>query len=87
KIVGETMIKDYHFYEILTVRRGRQKLREKEIKYGRYLLRENSETFRQCWQIKLEKLQKIKDGLTAGHPDINKIDEEIKEIKAVLQAR
>ena len=87
KIVGETMIKDYHFYEILTVRRGRQKLREKEIKYGRYLLRENSETFRQCWQIKLEKLQKIKDGLTASHPDIDKIDEEIKEIKAVLKAR
>ena len=72
-IANELMIKDYKYYEILTVENGYQPLTEDEIVYGPVLLRERSPEFTAYYTEKIEKLGKVLAAITPDHPDYEEV--------------
>ena len=83
-IENELMIKDYKYYEILTVREGEMKLDEMQIRFGPLLLKEQSKTFRECYNQRVEKLEDIIKTLPENHEDIGKLEEQIEIIRKAL---
>ncbi|MBO4622720.1 MAG: tRNA (adenine(22)-N(1))-methyltransferase TrmK [Bacilli bacterium] len=76
KIVSEKIIEeDSMFYEIIVLEKGKMELNPKEIKYGPLLLKNKDEMFIKKWTNQLNIYINKKT---------NKLDEEIKEIKDVL---
>ena len=83
-IEDELMIKDYKYYEILIVREGEMKLDEMQIRFGPVLLTEQSRTFRDCYDQRIEKLEAIIKTLPENHEDIGKLEEQIEIIRKAL---
>ncbi|MBQ1341854.1 MAG: tRNA (adenine(22)-N(1))-methyltransferase TrmK [Erysipelotrichaceae bacterium] len=84
KIDDELMIRDYKYYEILTVSQGQMELNEQQIEFGPYLLQHKNEVFVECYQKRIAKLETIRESLPENHPDIRRIQEQIEKIKKVL---
>ena len=83
-IENEVMIKDYKYYEILVIREGTMKLTDKEIRFGPFLLQQKSETFRECYRSRIEKLEKIIITLPEDHRDIARLKRQIEEYQQVI---
>ena len=84
RIDDETIIRDYKYYEILTVSTGEMQLDEQQIRFGPCLLQQKSDVFVECYEKRIAKLETIRDSLPENHPDLPRIQEQIEEIKKVL---
>ena len=84
RIDDETIIRDYKYYEILTVSIGEMQLDEQQIRFGPCLLQQKSDVFVECYTKRIAKLETIRDSLPENHPDLSRIQEQINEIKKVL---
>ena len=84
RIDGEMIIKDYKYYEILTVSRGEMELDEQQISFGPYLLKEKSSIFTEYCLKRIGKLETIIGSLPQNHPDVRKLQQQIKEIRKAL---
>ncbi|MBQ3385348.1 MAG: SAM-dependent methyltransferase [Erysipelotrichaceae bacterium] len=84
RIDDEVMIRDYKYYEILTVSPGQMELDEQQIKFGPCLLQQKGDVFTECYEKRIAKLELIRESLPESHPDIQRIQEQIEEIKKVL---
>ena len=83
-IENEVIIRDYKYYEILTVRKGEMILDDMQIRFGPVLLREKCQVFIDCYTRKAEKLQKIIDSLPQDHPDRDRLIKQLEMIKEAL---
>lgn len=73
-------------YEILVAKKGERKLSEREIKFGPYLLQENSLLFRNKWKQRLKEVDKILRLLpTAQARRRQRLEAEQVEIEEVLR--
>ncbi len=87
KIVDETVVHDYKFYEILVVENGEMKLTEKEIQFGPILLKTRTEVFKKYWQSTSDKLQNIVNHLNKNHPDAIGLTNKINAIQEMLEGK
>ena len=81
RIIKERILKDYKYYEIIVVRKGRQYLSEEEITFGPALLEEKSEVFRECYRAKRDKLARVVEKLPEEHEDRDGLLRQIAEIE------
>ncbi len=85
-IADEIMIKDYKYYEILTVENGYQILLPEEIIYGPVLLRERSPEFIAYYVEKVEKLGKVLREITPDHPDYEMVNKKREDLITMLKS-
>ncbi|MBE6103819.1 MAG: hypothetical protein E7193_02885 [Erysipelotrichaceae bacterium] len=81
RIIKERILKDYKYYEIIVVRKGRQYLSEEEIIFGPALLEEKSEVFRECYRTKRDKLARVVEKMPEDHEDRDGLLRQIAEIE------
>ena len=86
RITAEKMIKDYKYYEILTVENGDQELTEEEILYGPFLLKERSAEFTAFYTEKIGKLEKVLENLTPEHPDYETVQKKREDLITMLKS-
>jgi len=60
RIIAEEIVLDKHYYEIIVVEHGQEKLSAEQIFFGPYLLKEQSEDFCNYYNQELEKLKAFK---------------------------
>ncbi|MCL2676510.1 MAG: class I SAM-dependent methyltransferase [Streptococcaceae bacterium] len=89
KIVQEKILSEaWKFYEILLVQQGQMNLSEKELRFGQYLMTENSSIFQSKWKNKREVNENILSQLMNSKEDerekMNKIKHQIALIKEIL---
>lgn len=85
-VEDELMIRDYKYYEILTVINADQQLTEDEIIYGPVLLRQRSPEFMAYYEEKAGKLKKVMESLTPEHPDYKTVHKKREDILTMLKA-
>ncbi|MBR5049257.1 MAG: SAM-dependent methyltransferase [Erysipelotrichaceae bacterium] len=83
-IVAEDIIKDYRYYQILTVEKGEQQLSELEIRYGPFLLASHSPVFCEHIRSQIDKKRQILEGIEKSNPDYQKITDQIAEMESLL---
>lgn len=84
KIDDETILKDYKYYEILQVSKGKQNLTALELEFGPFLLKEKSPVFVECYKQKRDKLIRILENLPSKHPDRFELEQNIKKIETII---
>lgn len=84
QIDEEYLVYDDIYYSILSVSKGSQQLTENEYLFGKNLLENDRELFRQKWEYEYGKREKLLEGIAINHKAYKRISNEMKKIREVL---
>ena len=83
-IADEHIIYDYKYYQIMDLRKGEQKLSEREIKYGPVLLARRDEVFADYLLDQIDNRRRILREIEVSKADYLKIVDQIREMESLL---
>ena len=86
-IIDENIIKDYKYYEILTVTKGEMELTEQQITFGPVLLEKRGEIFDEYYNRQIAKYRKVMDSLSQEHPDHALLESKISAMEDLFRQR
>ena len=81
-IEAEELVKDHHYYQLLSLRYGTQQLSQEECLFGIYL--EKHPLFQEYWQYRLHRLRNIHASMQPEHEGYEKISQNIQMIEEKL---
>ena len=86
EIIAESiMTENGKYYEIMVAEAGHMSLSDKEVRFGPYLMKDQSQVFQLKWQREINKLELALGSIPlANQDDRTAIEDKIQTIKEVL---